>query len=119
MFDWSDFLDVAEELAQRTGDEAALRTAIGRAYYAALGMARDHLARSGIRIPQAAAHTIVWDRFRASPDRAERRIANLGQQLRKRRRRADYDASYPDIASDARKVVRWARRLLTDLAALP
>ncbi len=119
MFDWSDFLDVAEELANRTGDEAALRTAIGRAYYAAFGTARDRLIRSGVRIPQAgAAHAVVWDRFHASPNRAERRIANLGRQLRKRRSWADYDASYPNVASEARKAVRWARQVLTDLAAL-
>ena len=120
MFDWSEFLDVAEELAQRTGDEAALRTAIGRAYYAAFGLARDHLVRSGVRIPQAgAAHPIVWRRFHASPDRAQRRIANLGGQLRKRRGWADYDASYSNAASDALKVVTWARQVLADLATLP
>ena len=38
-FDWSEFLTVAEELARRTDDEVALRTAIGRAYYATFGVA--------------------------------------------------------------------------------
>ena len=52
MFRWSDFLDVAAELAGRIGDEAAERTAIGRAYDAAFGAARDDLIRTGSPIPK-------------------------------------------------------------------
>jgi hypothetical protein len=42
-FDWSNFLAVADALAIAEWDvnrEASLRTAIGRAYYAAFGVAR-------------------------------------------------------------------------------
>lgn len=120
MFDCSDYLDVANELAQRSGDEAALRTAIGRAYYATFGTARDSLVRSGARIPNAGpAHSIVWVHFHATPDRVHRRITHLGRRLRKRRGLADYDSTYAQASVDARKAVAWARQLLADLARIP
>ncbi len=34
MFEWFDFLDLAETLAETPNNEAAARTAISRAYYA-------------------------------------------------------------------------------------
>jgi hypothetical protein len=118
-FDWSDFLVVANELARRTGDEAATRTAIGRAYYAAFGVARRHLIRAGVAVPQAGpAHRLVWATFHATPGRVHRRIANRGRQLLLRRRRADYDDHYPEASADALQAVTWARRLLDDLASL-
>ena len=120
MFTWSDFLGLADELAGRFGDEAAERTAIGRAYYAAFNAARDYLVRTGASIPQAGqAHVLVWDRFHAGPDPVHRRIADRGRNLRKRRGRADYDAVYPQVSRDARASVVMARRLLADLASLP
>ena len=118
--DWSDFLVVANDLAARTRDEAAARTAISRAYYAAFGAARRHLIRSGVSIPQAGpAHPLVWSAFQATPGRVHRRIANRGRQLLMRRRRADYEDLYPGVWADARQAVIWARRLLDDLASLP
>jgi hypothetical protein len=51
MFDWSRYLDLADELARRVSDEAAERSAISRAYYAAFGMSRRHLVQSGIVVP--------------------------------------------------------------------
>jgi hypothetical protein len=42
-FDWREFLDLARELSDRT-DEASQRTAISRAYFAALGAARGMLS---------------------------------------------------------------------------
>lgn len=120
MFDWADYLTLADELASRTGDEAAERTAVNRAYYAAFGVARRHLIRSGVAIPRiGAAHTHVWTSFHDTPDLTQRRIANLGRRLLRRRRRADYDDPYPALSADAPLAVAWARRVLTDLAALP
>lgn len=47
-FDPGEFLRLAEELAQGSNDEARLRTAVGRAYYATLLQARESLG-----IPQS------------------------------------------------------------------
>lgn len=120
MFAWADFLDLADDLATRTGDEAAERSAISRAYYAVFGSARDHLSRSGVGLPQAgAAHAIVWTRFHAGPASVHRRIGTVGRRLLRRRRRADYDIAYPRLTREARESVELARRLLADLASLP
>ena len=59
MFVWADFLDIADERARRAGDEAAERTAIGRAYYAAFGAARDYLIRSGVTVPKAGRALVI------------------------------------------------------------
>ena len=42
-FDWADYLAVADELAARTDDPAAMRTAIGRAYYAVVRLGTERL----------------------------------------------------------------------------
>ncbi len=43
MFEWEDFLDVAQALERQSDSEAALRSAISRAYYAVLGIAHERL----------------------------------------------------------------------------
>jgi hypothetical protein len=42
-FDWEEFLDLAGELVQRRGDISAERTAISRAYYAAVRLGTERL----------------------------------------------------------------------------
>jgi hypothetical protein len=101
-------------------DEAAERSAIGRAYYAAFGMARTYLRRQGVRLPPGGLpHVAVWDRFHAVPDRAHRRIADRGRHLRRWRTRADYDDQYPGLTREARTSVAFARGILTDFDSLP
>lgn len=118
-FAWSAFLDLAVELALRTGDEAAARTAISRAYYAAFGTARGFLLQRGVGLPSGGlAHAAVWGRFHVTPDPIHRRIADRGRVLRKLRGRADYDERYPISTKNATNAVWSALGLLTDLATL-
>ena len=51
-FEWSKYLELAEELVQ-LDDEAALRSAVSRAYYAVYGKARGHLQNKGITISKS------------------------------------------------------------------
>jgi len=44
-FCWKNYFSLAKELAEATEDEACLRSAISRAYYAAFCNARNHMAR--------------------------------------------------------------------------
>ena len=46
-FDWTEYLTLAQELVQRE-EEACLRSAISRAYYAAFGKARERLEQEAI-----------------------------------------------------------------------
>jgi hypothetical protein len=52
MFEWDQFLDLARQLGKQTDSEAALRSAISRAYYAVLGIAYLQLIDSGWILPQ-------------------------------------------------------------------
>ena len=49
-FDWTEFLDRADELGRRRGDPPAERTAISRAYYAAFHHACARFAAAGERL---------------------------------------------------------------------
>ena len=66
-FDWSDYLNVARELAGHPnvepGEEARFRSAISRAYYTALCCARNHL------IHKEARRDLESDVHRTSPAR--------------------------------------------------
>lgn len=119
MFDWSDFMSTAEELAQRDGDQAASRTAIGRCYYAAFGTARRQLLESGTPLPPGGlAHRAVWDRLHLSPDSVAKRAADRGRRLLGRRNQADYDNVATVSGIDARDAVLLAQGILQDLARL-
>lgn len=119
LFPWSDFLDLAAELASRTGDAAAERIAIGRASYAAFCSARRILRSHSEGLTGGGRdHVSVWDRFHAVPDPVHRRIADRGRRLRRRRNRADYEDVYGDLSRHARSSIGLARLVLADLDSL-
>ena len=66
-FDWEDYLSLAKELASRA-DEAALRSAASRAYYAVFCKARNNLRREGATIPRFSPHDLVWDTYAAASE---------------------------------------------------
>jgi uncharacterized protein (UPF0332 family) len=88
VFEWDDFLELADRLAAGPADEAAARTAISRAYYAAFHAGREFLASSGIDADMSRrAHQQVRQVLQA-------RDAGLGDvlgQLHDWRKQADYD----------------------------
>lgn len=120
MFDWVDFLDVAEALlAQPTATEAAQRTAIGRTYYAVFCVARRYVDPDGVTIPRdGRAHRLVWEALESAPRGVPRRIAQVGRRLKQRRERADYDEVYPNLDIEAPHSIALARRLFRDVPEL-
>src|SRR2546430_464765 len=97
-FDWSDFLELARELGQpgamRPREEARLRTAISRAYYAVFCRARNHLLTRypTVPIPRGPdAQRVVWQRFDGRADTTSRVVATNLERLRDWRNSADYD----------------------------
>jgi hypothetical protein len=122
-FDWGEFLTIAGELAPRVDNEAAARTAISRAYYAALGRAATWLRSEGVPISSLRIHGEVWRAFQNSRDPRRAAIGRDLDWLRQQRNRADYDGSTQDglpfLASEA--VVRAAAilRALDDLRSAP
>lgn len=109
------FLRVAQELA-REGDEAALRTAIGRAYYALFLMARD---KTGVTSTRAVHTEVIWA-VRKRP--GARAIVDQLDALRRLRIIADYqllpdDPAMRDWPSNWIKAQALVNHLLPKLQA--
>lgn len=121
MFDWTTFLDLADALlAEETPTEAEARTAISRSYYSVFCAARRYLDPTGTVIPpDGRAHKTVWDTFQSAPRGRQRKIAQVGRRLKRRREQADYDDVYPDLLAEARETVLRAHQLLRDITSLP
>jgi uncharacterized protein (UPF0332 family) len=92
MFDWDDFLILAKELAQ-SNDEASLRTAISRIYYAVYWKARIQLEKEGFIIRFGigkGSHEQVWDEYNNRQGKENKAIFKYGDELKKNRHKADY-----------------------------
>ena len=96
-FDWSEYLELAQELAGdgagSPNEGAKLRSSVSRAYYAAFCKARNHLRDiDGYQISQHVnVHKHVRDQFKDSSDKSRKKIGTDLDRLRKRRNKADYD----------------------------
>lgn len=103
MFDWGDYLRLAHQLAQDSG-EAEQRSAISRSYYAAYCMARNWLIPRDRHIRAGSKSIHIWHRFERDSDRTWRRIGVEGKRLKSRREEADYSnkvTSLPNKVTDA------------------
>jgi uncharacterized protein (UPF0332 family) len=124
MFDWSDYLDLAKELAGRMAshatEEAKLRSSVSRAYYAAFCKARNYLRDiEGRSIPSTGdAHVFVRDEFRHSADRLRRKIGNNLNRLRIDRNKVDYDDSVTGLSSMATMDLTIALKVISTLNIL-
>ncbi len=78
-------------------EEAAIRSAISRAYYAAHCATRNFARDRGEIKPSgtAADHELLVNHFQNSPDKERRRVGTFLDRLRKVRNQADYDDTLP------------------------
>ncbi len=112
-FDWKQYLSFADELSKRS-EEAALRSAVSRAYYAAFCTARNHLRAKGEQIPDSEqTHKVVWESFQRRR-KTYAAVYQNGVRLRSRRRQADYEDEIKDLSNlvtealrDAKNVFHW------------
>lgn len=111
-FDWLEYLNLAQQLAGQatkpSSQEAKLRSAVSRAYYAAFCKARNHLRGEGHSIPRFKPHRYVIDQFLDSPDRVSKRIGAHLDRLRKDRNKADYDDRVVRLSDMTRKALKLA-----------
>lgn len=114
MFDWEDYLDLADRVAHRWGDEAAQRSAISRAYYAVYHRASAYVRTNGFVSPSTKLrHQDVWRLIRSSTDLRRQYIGNRGNALKVMRIRADYDNPFPDdLHKSTRDALLQARELI-------
>jgi hypothetical protein len=118
VFDWSDFLTLADELAKRP-EEACLRTSISRAYYFAYHLGRQRVIDNEfILVSGGASHRQVWEKFEVSPDWECKKLALLAGQLKDKRQRADYEREFRRVADEFPTVLEMARKFAADFARL-
>ncbi len=104
-FPWADYLAVARHLKEHSTasvySEGCLRSAISRAYYAALNTARKLLRDQwGIEVPEdATIHTFIPQWFMGENEVDRQEIGMLLERLRDRRRKADYDDEITKVPS--------------------
>lgn len=117
-FDWAEYLRLAEELAQRPDDEAAHRSAVSRAYYAAFCRACAHLIQQNIPVSQGdGSHKRIWESF-SSLGRTYSGVQNNGDRLLRRRVVADYRDDQTVSPQDAKSAVGTSKNILTWLDQL-
>jgi uncharacterized protein (UPF0332 family) len=123
-FDWSQYLNVAKELAgvatTPANQEAKLRAAISRAYYAAFINARNHLRdKERHSIPTTGdAHRYVSDQFDFSPDSVRKLVAEDLVRLRRYRKQADYVDTFPGLAGITLIALRLSEKVISTLSSL-
>jgi uncharacterized protein (UPF0332 family) len=130
MFDWNDYLELGKSLAQIQA-EAAQRSAISRAYYAAFCTARNWLLARGFQITATRqVHDVIWNEFivqtqpqvwstiaRSNLIHA-RRLGNDGFRLRKVRQRVDYEDHVADLTRILQREIDRAERIREGLQLL-
>lgn len=119
-FDWAEFLAVAEHLhtapAPTCTREALLRSVVGRAYYAAYGVARQYAAQHlGFRVHgQPDDHVrLPWRLISYGLPLAGTRLKDL----RDWRNECDYDDNVDDLEHVASIALLRARQITDELAA--
>ncbi len=114
MFDWQDYLGLAEDLARDRSDEAALRSAISRAYYAVYHRASRYV-RTQTLVPAHTdlTHRKVWNVIRTNSNLTRQQAGNRGDALKVVRFRADYDNPFPgDLQRATRDALVEAREII-------
>jgi len=112
-----DFLTVAGGLASDS-TEAAWRSAISRAYYAAFHAARELMTDLGFTVPQGdSTHAYAWIRLQNCGDPKVRKAGSNLNVLRGQRNRADYDLHLTIRQSHAATEVQIANEVLQSLDA--
>lgn len=130
-FDWEDYLRLAEALLRERSrlslEEACLRSAISRAYYAAFVRARNFATDRDGFIPShtGADHRRVNKHFKSSPDRMRRQIGTNLNRIRGCRASADYEDIFGNpgqpmsLLDAAEASLTWARDVLKTLSSMP
>lgn len=114
-FEWRDLLPLAERLAGDADDEAAGRTAINRASYAAYHAAAAFARSTGL-VRGRHTHAKVWTALVLDADAERAEIGRRGDFLRQVRIGADYRRPFPsDLAEQTRNAVAMARAIIEAL----
>nr|MDO8080132.1 HEPN domain-containing protein [Candidatus Freyarchaeota archaeon] len=107
MFDPIEFLKLAEELL--TYDEAKIRTAISRSYYASFLHVREVAGLGGLKMSRVH-REVVRFLYRRNPF-----AANTLHLLRRLRNDADYDLKRVFSISEAKLSINYAKKIMSSI----
>lgn len=121
-FDWRKLIDVAKQLSQRD-DEASLRAAASRAYYAVFHEAKAYVKRKRVQGLEGDGrdHTAVWELVRTHGASYQANdAAQKGENLKELRTWADYkdEPGPPRLRDNVAVAVAMAERAVAVLAKL-
>ena len=113
-FEWETYIALAQELSDRP-EEACLRSAVSRAYYAVFCMARNakglqHYAAGNL-------HRKVIEAYRNSTIRKEQEVGWLLDKLRRSKNHADYREDPPVTKAIADRAVQTSKAILSRIGA--
>lgn len=130
-FDWSEYLNLATELAALSSDsddvEAKLRSAISRAYYAVFCLSRNYLRdiekdprlsrknSSDINEHQYVAEEFI---FHKSKNKEMIKIGENLSRLRQLRNKADYADTIFNLQKDVNYALKLAQNIISALNSL-
>jgi len=117
-FDWSDYLELAQELANRA-DEASLRSAISRAFYYVYHLALERAKANNFTFVAGGMHAQLWRVFSESPEPVCKRLGVIASRLRIRRERADYEPIFARVGEEMPGTLADAQDFATLLVKLP
>lgn len=113
-FDWTEYLDLAEHLSGKGGtcsQEAALRSATSRAYYAAFRSARDVAEQRLGFVPTRSGkdHGLVQRHFKQS---GRKDIAKKLGRMHGWRTQCDYDEEVQRLSKITNSTIRYSGEVL-------
>ena len=125
-FDWSEYLNLAQELAA-SNEEAKLRSAISRAYYSVFCLARNYL-RDIQQDPRLSRnktydindHQYVAEEFIYNRSKSQQ-ITEIGRnltRLRKIRNQADYEDTIFRLQKEVERALSLAQNIISALREL-
>ena len=130
-FDWSEYLNLAQELAATNSDssansEAKLRSAISRAYYATFCLARNYLRdiekdpRLSRKNRDINEHQYVAEEFIYHPTKMKNmvRIGENLSRLRELRNKADYEDTLYNLQNAVKNALMLAQNIISGLNEL-
>ena len=120
-FSWLDFLEFAEWIINKCDqdDDAALRSAVSRAYYTAFHSAKSVLNANGIEISDRdSSHKQVWDAFLNGKNLDWKAVGRKGDEIRVKRTDADYKLKKLNWLPEAEKTIEETKKILATLSKI-
>jgi uncharacterized protein (UPF0332 family) len=117
MFDWNEYLQLAQQLSTLQ-THAASRSAVSRAYYCAFHAASLSLQTNNVATNpkyQRDRHLRVWNIYILSSNKECRRIGNDGQRLKIARQSADYDPKTEFSDTRVQRCISQAQNLVNNI----